>query len=121
MELTTISANLSQVIVNISVLIFSIYIFLLGWFPSFRQEVNELLSEIFDASMTDEEKVNLGPAIVLPVVAGLTLLGFVFMMINIKAALIPMGCLIVAALFTASRRRAELKRKVLDDLAKIEL
>ena len=121
MELTTLDASISHLIVFAAGCAFSIYVFLLGFSVRFRREVNELLSEVFDASMTDEEKMNLGPTVVIPPVVTLILLGCVFVLMNIKALLIPGILLAVATLVTARKRAAEQQRQELVELGRVDL
>ncbi len=121
MEVITISADLSQIIAGGAVFLYSIYLFLLGAFQRFRIEMNEILGEIFDASMTEEEKINLGPCIIIPVLMCLLLLGIIFLILNLKGILIPLVFFVFAALFTAFKRRNEISRKELADLGRVDL
>lgn len=117
----TIDADLSSIIAGFIVIIYAFYIFGLGAFKGFRVEVNELLSEIFDASLTIEEKDNLGPAVVIPPMVGLMVLGIMFLVLNFKAILVTMILLLAACFFTAARRANELRRKELEELGRTEL
>jgi hypothetical protein len=121
MELITINLDLSQTIAFFWGILFSIYIFLLGAVTGFRSEVNELLSEVFDASMSDEEKLNLGPSLVIPPIMSLILMGLTLILVNITALWIPFFLLALASLFTGFKRRQELKRKELADLGRTDL
>ncbi len=121
MDVITVSADPSGIITGFVVVIFACYMFVLGWSPAFRHEMNEFLNEVFDAAMTDDEMTNLGPTLVIPPFLCLVLLGLVFLAINIKVILLPLVLLLLACLFTASRRRSELQRKALEALSKTEL
>ena len=111
----------SLAIACVAVLVFSIYIFILGVFPKFRIEVNELLSEVFDAAMSDDEKMNLGPAVVIPPMIGMGVMGLVFMVLSLLAVLPSLVFVVAASVFTALRRKNELFRAELEELGRTDL
>lgn len=121
MDIITISASASSIVAAGAIFIYAIYISMLGAFPAFRREVNDLLSEVFDASMSDGEKNNLGPTLAVPSAGLLLVLGVIFLILNIKVILIPALFVIPAALFVAKRRKAELQLEDLKALADEEL
>lgn len=121
MDIITIEADTQEAIVFGSVVVYAVYIFLLGTFKRFRMEMNELLSEVFDAALTDDERENLGPAIVIPSLISLGVLGFSTIAVNFHIILFPFACVVLAGLWAAMKRRWELKRKELADLGQIDL
>lgn len=117
MDIITISASASSIVAAVVVFGYALYVAMLGAFPAFRREINELLSEVFDASMSETEKNNLGPTLAVPSAGMLLVLGGIFLVLNIEVVVIPALFIIPAALFTAKRRKEEMKLEDLKALA----
>ncbi len=113
--------DLSEMIAHAMGTGYAVYIFLLGACKPMRVAINELLCEVFDASLTDDEKSMVGPPVVVPPLIMLTLLGVVFMLLSIAVLGVPLLLSAGAAFSTACIRRQELLRKELEDLGRTDL